>query len=62
MNAAVGLMDGLGLDGDRCIGMIPRQGEWIPMVLFTIEIKIRQKKIKGTTDKNGVKNGSVNIA
>ena len=25
MNAAVGLMDGLGLDGDRCIRMIPRQ-------------------------------------
>ena len=24
MNAAVGLMDGLGLDGDQCIGMIPR--------------------------------------
>ena len=27
MNAAVGLMDGLGLDGDRCIRVIPRQGE-----------------------------------
>ena len=25
MNAAVGLMDGLGLDGDRCISVIPRQ-------------------------------------
>ena len=25
MNAAVGLMDGLGLDGDRCICVIPRQ-------------------------------------
>ena len=25
MNAAVGLMDGLGLDGDRCIRVIPRQ-------------------------------------
>ena len=25
MNAAVGLMDGLGLDGDRCIHVIPRQ-------------------------------------
>ena len=25
MNAAVGLMDGLSLDGDRCIRMIPRQ-------------------------------------
>ena len=24
MNAAVGLMDGLGLDGDRCICMIPQ--------------------------------------
>ena len=24
MNAAVGLMDGLGLDGDRCIHVIPR--------------------------------------
>ena len=24
MNAAVGLMDGLSLDGDRCIRMIPR--------------------------------------
>ena len=24
MNAAVGLMDGLGLDGDRCICVIPR--------------------------------------
>ena len=25
MNVAVGLMDGLGLDGDQCIRMIPRQ-------------------------------------
>ena len=25
MNVAVGLMDGLGIDGDRCIRMIPRQ-------------------------------------
>ena len=25
MNAAVGLMDGLGLDGDRCNRVIPRQ-------------------------------------
>ena len=25
MRAAVGLMDGLGLDGDRCIRVIPRQ-------------------------------------
>ena len=25
MNAAVGLTAGLGLDGDRCIRMIPRQ-------------------------------------
>ena len=25
MNAAVSLMDGLGLDGDRCIHVIPRQ-------------------------------------
>ena len=25
MNAAVGLMDGLGLDGDQCICVIPRQ-------------------------------------
>ena len=25
MNAAVGLIDGLGLDGDRCIRVIPRQ-------------------------------------
>ena len=25
MNAFVGLMDGLGLDGDRCIRVIPRQ-------------------------------------
>ena len=24
MNVAVGLMDGLGLDGDRCIRVIPR--------------------------------------
>ena len=29
MNAAVGLMDGLGLDGDRCIRVIPRQLWWI---------------------------------
>ena len=31
MNAAVGLMDGLGLDGDRCIHVIPRHlslSEW----------------------------------
>ena len=27
MNAAVGLMDGLGLDGDRCIRVIPRQAD-----------------------------------
>ena len=26
MRAAVGLTDGLGLDGDRCIRVIPRQG------------------------------------
>ena len=32
MNAAVGLMDGLGLDGDRCIRVIPRQ------FLFTLLI------------------------
>ena len=25
MNAAVSLMDGLGLDGDRCIRVIPRR-------------------------------------
>ena len=25
MNVAVGLMDGLGLDGDQCIRVIPRQ-------------------------------------
>ena len=24
MNAAVGLMDGFGLDGDRCIRVVPR--------------------------------------
>ena len=29
MNAAVGLMDGLGLDGDRCIRVVPRQ-LWLP--------------------------------
>ena len=29
MNAAVGLMDGLGLDGDRCIRVIPRQDCYI---------------------------------
>ena len=29
MNAAVGLMDGLGLDGDWCIRVIPRQ--YIPV-------------------------------
>ena len=27
MRAAVGLTDGLGLDGDRCIRVIPRQDE-----------------------------------
>ena len=32
MRAAVGLMDGLGLDGDRCIRVIPRQG--ISMKLY----------------------------
>ena len=30
MNAAVSLMDGLGLDGDRCIRVIPRQKEEMP--------------------------------
>ena len=30
MNAAVGLMDGLGLDGDRCIHVIPRQSRHPP--------------------------------
>ena len=29
MNAAVGLMDGLGLDGDRCIRVIPRQASML---------------------------------
>ena len=32
MNAAVGLMGGLGLDGDRCIRVIPRH---LPSSLFT---------------------------
>ena len=27
MTLAVGLMDGLGLDSDRCIRMIPRQSQ-----------------------------------
>ena len=31
MNAAVGLMDGLGLDGDRCIRVIPRQFKGFPL-------------------------------
>ena len=30
MNAAIGLMDGLGLDGDRCIRVIPRHNAKIP--------------------------------
>ena len=30
MNAAVGLMDGLGLDGDRCIRVIPRHLQYLP--------------------------------
>ena len=34
MNAAVGLMDGLGLDGDRCIRMIPRHIAWGSFGLF----------------------------
>ena len=29
MRAAVGLMDGLGLDGDRCIRVIPRHPPFI---------------------------------
>ena len=29
MNAAVGLTAGLGLDGDRCIRVIPRQKYWL---------------------------------
>ena len=28
MNAAVGLMDGLSLDGDRCIRVIPQHGHY----------------------------------
>ena len=32
MNVAVGLMDGLGLDGDRCIRVIPRQTQQKPRV------------------------------
>ena len=33
MNAAVGLMDGLGLDGDRCIRVIPRQTVHIVLIV-----------------------------
>ena len=34
MNAAVGLMDGLGLDGDRCIRVIPRHSyQFLPFNL-----------------------------
>ena len=31
MNGAVGLMDGLGLDGDQCIRVIPRQSLHTPV-------------------------------
>ena len=36
MNVAVGLMDGLGLDGDRCIRVIPRHREenWAKSLLL----------------------------
>ena len=37
MNAAVDLMDGLGLDGDRCIRVIPRQvGKLTDSEVFTV--------------------------
>ena len=36
MNAAVGLMDGLGLDGDRCIRVIPRQEDGLQNSPFSL--------------------------
>ena len=43
MRAAVGLTDGLGLDGDRCIRVIPRQralflGRFNPRVSWSMPI------------------------
>ena len=42
MNAAEGLTAGLGLDGDRCIRVVPRQVYWLKMQglgaqLWTVE-------------------------
>ena len=36
MNAAVGLTAGLGLDGDRCIRVIPRQNLRLKLIFFQI--------------------------
>ena len=44
MNAAVGLMDGLGLDGDRCIRVIPQQNQGLLVIhksLDFVQIKLR---------------------
>ena len=43
MNAAVGLMDGLGLDGDRCIRVIPRQDP--PIDFYSPQTKLREGNI-----------------
>ena len=39
MNAAVGLMDGLGLDGDRCIRVIPRH-VYLTIIITTNAISL----------------------
>ena len=42
MNAAVGLMDGLGLDGDRCIRVIPRHFQLFIQYDPELEQKLKQ--------------------
>ena len=44
MNAAVSLMDGLGLDGDRCIRVIPRHEG--PLCVKVVDVSLYEVKIK----------------
>ena len=44
MHAAVGLMDGLGLDGDRCIRVIPRH--WSMKISWQGDIRVVKMKLR----------------
>ena len=40
MNAAVGLMDGLGLDGDQCIRVIPRHTQELSTIVLGSRVQV----------------------